>query len=339
MVKKTTYLFGAGASCNSLPILKEMNNVMGKQIEFISNKENQFPCFMNNEENITECRKEYISDLEWLKKASEKHASVDTFARKLYLQENKNDLLKLKNCLSVFLFIEQLHNPVDPRYDTFFATLLESKFKMPEALNIISWNYDMQFELAYQIFSNIKDIYEAQSTLGVYSKHNDNWRSNERKDFGIYKLNGSTIVYESSNSRNIKGHVKSIKETLDIETLNEIFKNYHCFKKEPNKHLQGISFAWEEDKLVIGGKDIVNITKNKTKDTEVLVIIGYSIPFFNRNIDRDIIKNMTKLEKVYFQAPDTNGLIERFNSIRNDLSPTNLVPITDCTQFYIPNEL
>ena len=158
MEKKTTYLFGAGASCISLPILKEMHNVMGKQIEFISNKENQFPSSMNIEDNITECQKEYISDLEWLKKTSEKHASVDTLARKLYLQENQTDLLKLKGCLSVFLFIEQLHNPVDPRYDTFFATLLESKFKMPEALNIISWNYDMQFELAYQTFSKIKDL-------------------------------------------------------------------------------------------------------------------------------------------------------------------------------------
>jgi hypothetical protein len=313
-----------------------MSAAMENQIDFLNHKAEILLSVLNNEKHTTSEEKEYINDLQWLIKFSKEHASVDTFARKLFLNNSKLDLIKLKNCLSVFFLIEQLRRPVDPRYDTFFATLLETKFVMPKDLKIISWNYDMQFEMAYQLFTNQDDLYNAQANLGVFLKSNDNWRASEK--FGIYKLNGSSIAYTSDNAKLTKVYTNSKNKEISIEILHEIFNSYCHFKKDHSKYTLGLSFAWEEEHIV-NGKDIVSITKEKTIDTEILVIIGYSIPYFNRKIDRDLIKNMTKLEKVYFQSPEATGLIERFSSIRNDIDPTQLVPIENCAQFYIPNEL
>jgi hypothetical protein len=339
MEKKTTYLFGAGASIYALPILNGMPQRMDEQIDFIKHKAENILSPLNLENDKYTIPEEliYLEDLEWLSNKSRQHASVDTFARKLHLNSHKSDLLKLKNCLSVFFLLEQLRKPVDPRYDTFFATLLETKHEMPKGLNIISWNYDMQFELAYQAFTDEKDLYTAQDNLGVFLKFKDNWRVTER--FGIYKLNGSSVAYTSNNAKLVKVYSKAPIGKISIETLQEIFQSYCFFKNNPKEYDLGLSFAWEDENTNFGRKDIVTVTKEKTIDTQILVVVGYSIPFFNRQIDRGIIKNMTKLEKVYFQSPDADALIERFTSIRNDLDSTVLLPIKNCDQFHLPNEL
>ncbi len=48
---------------------------------------------------------------------------------------------------------------------------------------------------------------------------------------------------------------------------------------------------------------------------------------------------MNKLEKVYFQAPDAQNLVERFESIRPDIDNRKLVARFDIDQFLLPNEL
>jgi hypothetical protein len=55
--------------------------------------------------------------------------------------------------------------------------------------------------------------------------------------------------------------------------------------------------------------------------------------------DREIIRNMTNLRKIYFQAPDAHNLQERFFSIREDIKVDKLINRFDIDQFLIPNEL
>jgi len=339
MNKKITYLFGAGASCGALPILKNMPDAMQKQIDFLNHKVGDFG---NSKVELIETpqtteEKLYISDLTWLLKHSSSHASVDTFAKKLYLTGKRTELFKLKNCLSAFLLIEQLRNPVDPRYDTFFASLLTSKFDLPKELSIISWNYDMQFEMAYQQYSGDDNIYSTQTTLGIYSKFSDNWRASER--FGIYKLNGSSIAYHADHSDRTVIYSQLKDKFVTIDRLNEVFKSYSLLIESPTKYNLGLSFAWEEEYTNFGRKTILETTLERTKETEILVIIGYSIPFFNRQIDRAIIGNMEKLQKVYFQSKEADGLKERFSSLREGVNSENLISKFDCDQFYLPNEL
>ena len=101
------------------------------------------------------------------------------------------------------------------------------------------------------------------------------------------------------------------------------------------KTSSSISFAWEEENERSG---IIQKARQDVSETNILVVIGYSFPFFNRIIDRDIIRGMNKLEKVYFQAPDANDIKERFLAIRDDIAPDKLLTRFDVKQFVFPNE-
>jgi hypothetical protein len=48
-----------------------------------------------------------------------------------------------------------------------------------------------------------------------------------------------------------------------------------------------------------------------TQDTEQVVVIGYSFPFFNRQTDREIFGSMANLTKIYVQ--DMMAFIESYH--------------------------
>ena len=119
-----TYLLGAGASFEALPIVEripkaleefatefnpgELYNI--KAIDFI-NKEtkNIVKIFLYKFENDERNQKEYFDkiklfhkDILWLKYEAEKHTSIDTFAKKLYLQKDYHNLKRLKIMKTIY---------------------------------------------------------------------------------------------------------------------------------------------------------------------------------------------------------------------------------------------
>jgi len=130
-----------------------------------------------------------------VKQSAENHASIDTFAKKLYIKNEQHNLLRLKATLSCYFLILQGLNNVDQRYDTFFASITNKDENenviLPDNIKIISWNYDIQFEKAFNIYlDNIKYLstqLQAPPITGGrfefdYSK------------FGIIRLNGIADV-------------------------------------------------------------------------------------------------------------------------------------------------
>lgn len=151
--------------------------------------------------------------------------------------------------------------------------------------------------------------------------------------FRILKLNGCTDCFAEINWEDY---------TFSIHKLNTITKKFAELKtKAVDDKSSGLSFAWEEEHRGFAYDEIVSMSLQETADTEILIVIGYSFPFFNREIDREIIRNMTQLKKVYFQAPDpdANILKERFLSVREDIPDNNLITRFDVGQFLLPNEL
>ena len=77
----------------------------------------------------------------------------------------------------------------------------------------------------------------------------------------------------------------------------------------------------------------------KVRETEILVIIGYSIPFFNRAIDRRIIQEIAStVKRVYIQDTNPNNVLDSLTS----LWPTENIPhkiINSVDQFYVPPQL
>jgi hypothetical protein len=337
-----TYLFGAGASKKSVPLVKEMVTSMEIErkhlIENFFFKEDHFDLF-GQQYSVESALKGIAEDFDWALRSSAAHQSVDTFAKKLYLRRDYISLKRLKTVLSAFFLIIQSKRTVDPRYDSFFASILqENHLGLPDHLRILSWNYDYQFEKAYAEYSLDQRLESCQGLLNIYSKNSRALRFNS-DCFGIIKLNGTASMILDLDKGSPYNAIDSVNSGYNAELIKGLLKNYvlmHQVDKTKEKLYHSLSFAWED---YTNGMPAVKNAINATKKTEVLVVIGYSFPFFNRLVDRDIIRSMTSLKKVYFQAPDAESLRERFLAIRNDLKETDLLIRKDVDQFVFPNEL
>ena len=100
-----------------------------------------------------------------------------------------------------------------------------------------------------------------------------------------------------------------------------------------NTHL---SFAWENS---VNNEKIKETLTNTTEDTEVVVVIGYSFPFFNRVTDRYIFSKMPKLKKVYVQDINPDAVIQAIHAVLPSNRKIAVEPIKACGQFYLPAEL
>jgi hypothetical protein len=338
-----TYYFGAGASIHTLPMVKEIpdriENVINLVQVFSDNFNDDEPIAKNYKTTKKQAFELFISDLRWLYENSKIHASVDTFAKKLSLNDKYQDFYRLKEILSAYLSIEQILKKPDFRYDYFFASILNKGIRdFPKNIKVVSWNYDLQFELSYELFkgnNTLSTIDESMRTMNVVSKLTNSEPRGDR--FGIYKVNGSALYTENNGFWNYTFGL-NLNFKFDVGTVQTILQAYSALKEFKNKVNCLLSFSWEED-FNRSNSNIIYKTINATSSTEYLVVIGYSFPFFNRDVDRQIISEMKGLKKVYFQSPTANEMIERFSSIRPDIDIKNLIPISGLSEFYLPNEI
>ncbi len=347
-MNKIAYLIGAGASANALPIIKNIpdriQNLIGllESRKYKLSSEDKFDRYIKfASESKNHYQNKLIEDLKWLKTKSSDHASIDTFAKKLFIRGKGEELRKLKIALSVFFVFEQVVNKVDKRYDTFFASILNKNvLSLPDNIKIISWNYDYQFELSFSEYSNNTDIQNSSSRLMLIKK---NTKKIEGKDesFRIYKLNG-TIDF-ISRFQGEQMYASNLNVIFDLELVDKVIKNYVAvsYVEEDRYNLiPNLSFSWEEELLGHNeGSTIVDLTIRGTSNAVALVIIGYSFPFFNRDIDRKIIGSMKNLKSVYLQDINPDIIEQRFRAIKDDVSEINFIQISDTEQFYLPNEL
>jgi hypothetical protein len=354
MSKNITYLLGAGASFEALPIVDKIP----ERLEFFANafRINNFEFTIKNEQksNIAEKHlfrfssieeqkieyekiKKFHQDILWLKDEALKHSSIDTFAKKLYLKKDSN-LKKLKYILSCFFLYEQTYN-FDKRYDSFFASILESLSELPKNLKIISWNYDSQLEIAYNNFSGSSlDI--SKEILNVYSKGEDIKYSSNKNQFTTFKVNGTTSLYQKGEGfYNILADF-NIDSTYLVSSFLEIYSSVF----QDNKNTPDMSFAWENFNEDSG---FYKNLKESIEETDILIVIGYSFPFFNRKIDKLILDSMPKLKKIYVQDPkNAADIIEKMKGlipdkqVRHDgyIGPIVYVPKIFVDQFFIPIE-
>ncbi len=340
-----TYLFGAGASIGALPIVNQIPvriegiiSLMERGDFSLSDKESY------KESSIAQYSKKqiqewFIDDLRWLLEKTKNHASIDTFAKKLYITSQKDDLVRLKNSFSVFLILEQALNKTNMRYDSFFASILKKTYHpLPANIKIISWNYDYQFEKAYSEYSGQNRLSSNQKLLNVFNKYTGETSTDDKNDkFTIIKLNGSSNII-NTEWRRLSYFNDNTSEEFSINLIDKTLNSYAILRFASKYIYSGMSFAWESSNSDYQ-KDVIQHTKEITKDTNILIVIGYSFPYFNRDIDQEIILNMNNLLKVYFQSPDAENLKERFLSVRDDIEDSQLIIRKNCDQFLLPNEL
>jgi hypothetical protein len=331
-----TYLLGAGASFEALPLIEVMPEALDSFAkDFDPGKlKNLTPMTFITDGNIAKSylikldsdksqQKRYFNlmnkfheDILWLKTESGNHNSVDTFAKKLSLQEDYRSLKRLKLVLSCFFFYIQTKK-FDKRYDSFFASILDNLTNIPKNLKVLSWNYDSQLELAFKRFS--KSTMEAtKRKLNIYSKGNEKPDYLDLSDFSVFKVNGTTnaINYELLSDF-------EIDETDLVEDFLELYETstYQKFNSD-------MSFAWENYNEE---SDFYKSLKASILETDILIVIGYSFPFFNRKVDKYMLDSMPKLKKVYVQDPfNAKDIIEKMKG---------LIPRHEITMSGISNEL
>lgn len=343
-MSKITFLFGAGASAQKLPVVSQMPTTLEKTIKLIQGKEYQLPNekFKNTRITGTETKSFYqkflINELKWLKEMSENHASIDTFAKKLSITGKIKDLRRLKLSTSAFFAINQTqlewsNNKIDNRYDTFFASIMDTSVGLPENIKVLSWNYDSQFEMAYVDYSTQhKDIQSSSLALNIMSKHLGKRRTN---GFAIMKLNGSAS-FHTADGYFSHNYSDTYNHRFNIDFFQEVLENYTISNLNTNI-IPSLSFAWESD--TYRSQSISSYAANEIRNTEILVIIGYSFPFFNREIDKLLFNRMTGLKKIYYQDINAANLVTRLSSVVHDNGIIeNTKVIKDVDQFFLPYE-
>ena len=332
---KVTYLLGAGASCQALPMAKDFaERVLKFRTEVLPSgvaKVYSAPGKAYPKEYLLppsgDFGRSLLESLGWLAKEAQRHASVDTYAKKLFIKndEEAQELLnKLKSTLSCYLLLEQSLKPVDKRYGKFFAKILTRKPDgiplLPEGVNIVTWNFDTQPEKSYKEFCEHPSYVDEGITRGAHN---------------IIRLNGICGQPYKTDTKDLC-YLEFSKSFF--ESVLNLFKNH----MDPNVlgYRPQILFAWERGDLLT--KDVERI-----KGTTTLVVIGYSFPDFNEDIDKVLFEVMVPtLEKVFIQVPGSEHSVVQKNLLKLFKNESDKKAIKDKIEmlartdlFYIPDDM
>ena len=262
-MSKIVYLMGAGASrgirtsdapskysiyANSivegLPVVNELPDCFNDMFNDFSNIipiEKEYITLDRHTYSSKDAKELFLKDWDWINTETRRHATIDTFAKKLYLTGKKNEFQKVKSLLSIFFVVEQILGKVDSRYDTFLANILNQKLEIPANIRILTWNYDRQFEFAFREYTDNRFINSINSSqLGVYDFIGN---ETQTKNWRIYKLNGTAdfrvpLQYDLFE-----------KQLLDANILDKILEKYIGSIYYNNQYLlenrSRLFFAWE----------------------------------------------------------------------------------------------
>lgn len=345
-----TYYFGAGASFNAIPCVDGLKYRLNDLLIFLKDykialeyngnhvdRPNNIQITLDDIERgfTLDIINEILDDIDWLINESSNHQTIDTLAKRLSITDELDDLIKLKRVLIVYFFFEQnisiprnfehekykhFHNDfLDKRYDNLIASIADRDkdgVYLNKRINIISWNYDLQLECAIKNYfpNDYYTINQIQKNNQIIPNVFQDYKYNLDK-FGIIKLNGTAFLSSFSNNANTETiydyRFKYKLSNNDVFVL-EFFKYLNkAIKFTPS--FDFINFAWEnatknENKLLI------NNAIEVMKRTRILVIVGYSFPFFNSKIDSDILRNCQPVE-VIIEDNDPELIKERLESL------------------------
>lgn len=337
MLPQIAYLFGAGASAQVLPTVKEMPErikVVRDFIEanYIFEKNETLLIRADIQVNKNECKAYLLEGLDNLYDKAKAYSTIDTYAKKLNILNKSREIEELIFFLALYFNIEQKIVGVDPRYETFLVSILNfSTYKFPDNLKFLTWNYDLQMEAAHELIEN------SGNDSFSFSLFNTEKRELSQEKFASFKLNGSSNF--AGRFDDFLPLVKSLNTKVCRNTDLDFPLGFgYVHTKNRNRVYDGyinLNFAWYKN------GDYLNTVSSICELTEVLVVIGYSFPFFNREVDRQIIRKMSKLSKIYIQDCYPENIKSRFLSILPDWEKRGIeiIPVSDVSQFFLPPEL
>ncbi len=332
-----TYLIGAGASAGKrvkgngqiiegLPCVKEIPKRLSTLSSQFNSIKNDFSGARRSEiDNL-------VTTITKLYEASSRHSTIDTYAKKLFLRNEQSNFLNLEMNLAFYFIIEQILLKPDSRYDTFLANILTNELEIPDYINIISWNYDSQFEIAYKEYTEEKKLPIASKML---------W-NNENKH-KILKVNGTAAFDRMNNIPLLRENYprllgSSFGRSEDHIDYNRMAYILNLYKEIQNGNvgMTQLSFAFDG----MRNDSLYNAVDKIVEKTDVLVVIGYTFPFFNREIDRRLLNRIdNNYTKIYIQDIYPERIKQSIKAVLPDFRESNFVLLNDVEQFFLPPEL
>lgn len=323
--KYITYFFGAGASAQAIPVASQLRARLSDlkdylQDNYITINEGALSRLDYNLSNHQVELKMLVDDIDWLINETKEYETIDVYAKKLY--DNRSNLLnKLKMVLTFYFYFEQCINipsknstkgPLqfqrirDPRYDSLVSQIAKNSFgdiKLNDKIKILTWNYDMQIDLAIKNHTD-KDISKVKIEYNIYPNQNtyDDSKFNiNTENFCVIKLNGNAyldhlgykddgiahIMYDETNQNEQSKIAKALLVYVSM------FSNNRSLSVSQFKFF---NFAWEDEEKYTGYSKTLDSVKAIANQTKILIVCGYSFPPFNSIIDMQILNEMWPAE-------------------------------------------
>ncbi len=328
-MKEVTYFFGAGASCQSMPLV---NNFY---IRF-----ELFKSVLNNRYTLGQ---KIHNDINSFSNQIKSHLSFDTFFKKLFHQDKTEEITKYKGLLLLYFLFEHLFLPEDIGYGESYEENLNKKFIIDlryEALiagllkpikgidfyrniNFLTWNYDVN------LLNALRNFVAPSENL------NDFINSRVKENFLI--INPQVKVFHL-NGFVIHPLLNQIGEENLSSAFNEIIKEYE--RSQLNDYSTYIKFAWEQ-----GIEDFKKIS-TVISESNMVIKIGYSLPLYNRIFDLHLINEQTlRNTELYIQNMDVSSIknilesdFEIFETSKTKEDP-DIIFSQNCNSFIIPNNV
>jgi len=381
---KIIYVLGAGASYNSLPIVakSENRNSFGQYFIDTFNYLDSIIKSLEQNENINDGLTRSLRSLHEQAKEiiniPEEYGTPDTYARTLKFKRDSDKLLdKYKKFFSIFFILFQIYKvnkklkgfiPIDKRYLTWLSYIINDdsgEAQINEKVCIISWNYDNEIEKTIENYftsypsnnskTNINDkliifIRNKYKIFSEFSQYYEPLRYDFEKNKGnpsVIKLNGSYSTFKLYTERGAQFEDIELlyqKNCLDFTEIMKQLNEKILPNLDSNRLETELGFGWESNNTYID-----DIALSQMKLGKVLVIIGYSFPAYNRNLDKKLINNFmenvseSNIKTIHIQAEIASAKsIEQKLRGLIDSSKINLIDFqiqSDLSQFYIPIEL
>ena len=220
-----------------------------------------------------------------------------------------------------FLYEEYEKKCLESRWDYFLATLVELdenlEVTFPSNINFISWNYDNQVNIAFNEFCNKEEYQKVKPELV---------HLNGNCDFVYYndsKIHSHNLGYGSIFKLVFEDFFKKFQESLRLTKLGDAI--YPTLK-----------FAWEtkieENSRLVRAKELLS-------NSDVIVVIGYSFPIYNRKIDGYLLQGLDWEDKeiVIQVGKSFPNVKSKILGLLGDVIPPKISEENQKETFYIPS--
>jgi hypothetical protein len=311
--KKITFLLGAGASRNACPILKEQGEKMIELARIYFENPNYE--FEEKPKDLDE-KNRVMWDIGFFGSMSLKFGTIDTYAKKLSLN-NSPELSRLKLSVSLFFTIWQLTNNkilksrnsisfdnIDRRYISLMASIVEQynriSCKIKDNIRFVTWNYDLQLEYAFKSFCR-----DGVSWDDISNDLRFRISDYSAPKLEICHLNGYHGFYNTENGEyQILDRTDSMEISDILDNISFTSTSLSQRKIDISNH---INYAWENNKQA---ETIRKEAFRIFSETDIVIIIGYSFPNFNKDIDKKLFDQLRgRQTKVYYQDPNASQVL------------------------------